>query len=150
MKSVRNTVERLRSLSHQQRRLLAKALILVGAEVLAVRALSYPLLRHRATHRPEVMPVTDADTQILLDDVVWAVGAAGRRIGGGQQCLVQCLAARRMLAEAGIASVLELGAARDDKGAFIAHAWLRVEDRIVVGAVDVDYVAFDKREPGLP
>lgn len=41
-------------------------------------------------------------------------------------CLVQSLALRRMLTRRGIASRLNLGAARDPRG-FRAHAWLEVD-----------------------
>jgi hypothetical protein len=64
--------------------------------------------------------------------VSWAVRAAGRRTFKST-CLVEALTAQLLLARYGHPSSLRVGVARDPKGQFVAHAWVEVEGRIVVG-----------------
>lgn len=62
-----------------------------------------------------------------------AVQAIARRLPIFKQCLVQALAARWMLSRRSVASTLYFGVHTNEKKQLLAHAWLRVGDRIVVG-----------------
>jgi hypothetical protein len=48
-------------------------------------------------------------------------------------CLVQALALQAMLSREGIPSDLAIGVARDEKSAFIAHAWLEINGTVIIG-----------------
>ncbi len=62
--------------------------------------------------------------------VAWAVGVASRYVPGAT-CLVQALAAQRLLAQEGYAAELRVGVS---KGAgFRAHAWVESEGVVVIG-----------------
>jgi len=50
------------------------------------------------------------------------------------KCLVQAIAAMKMLERRKIESTLYLGTGKDDNGKMIAHAWLRSGSRIITGA----------------
>ncbi|AXI10763.1 lasso peptide biosynthesis B2 protein [Oceanobacillus sp. 143] len=50
------------------------------------------------------------------------------------QCLVKAIAAMKMLERRQIESTLYLGTAKDEKGEFIAHAWLRSGPFYVTGS----------------
>lgn len=50
------------------------------------------------------------------------------------QCLVQAMAAMKMLEKRGIESTLYLGMAKDETGALIAHAWLRSGPFYITGS----------------
>ncbi|WP_430786405.1 lasso peptide biosynthesis B2 protein [Virgibacillus flavescens] len=50
------------------------------------------------------------------------------------QCLVKAIAGQKMLKRRNIDSTLYLGTAKDEKGEFIAHAWLRSGSFFVTGS----------------
>jgi hypothetical protein len=68
-----------------------------------------------------------------VDQLAWATRAAGRRVPRAT-CLVQALSAQLLLARHGHRSQLRIGVNRGPDGEFRAHAWVEVDDRIVVGA----------------
>jgi hypothetical protein len=64
--------------------------------------------------------------------MAWLVRACARRVPGAS-CLTRALAARWLLAEAGMDSTLHFGHRRDERGGFAAHAWLEHEGQVLVG-----------------
>lgn len=66
----------------------------------------------------------------------WAVSRAGRFVPGAT-CLCQALAVETLLWRRGAASNLHLGVARDDRGRFAAHAWLEMNNVLVIGGPQV-------------
>lgn len=72
------------------------------------------------------------------DDVAWtawAIEHAAKRQGAALQCLPRALAAHAMLRRRGIASRICLGVARH-RDHLIAHAWIEVGSRKLVGGDD--------------
>jgi hypothetical protein len=69
--------------------------------------------------------------------IAWGVNAAARAVPGAS-CLVKAFAAQLLLANAGQGSQMRIGVGRDDKGKFIAHAWLVSGGRVVVGGPSAD------------
>ena len=67
-----------------------------------------------------------------IEQIVWAVGAASRRIPAAT-CLTQALAGTLLLAANGHPSTLRLGVARNDDGRLRAHAWIESEGRTILG-----------------
>jgi hypothetical protein len=69
--------------------------------------------------------------------VGWAVQAASRYTPWSNTCLVQVLAAQRMLRERGIAGAIYIGAVPGDGSSgsvgLEAHAWLKCGDLFVTG-----------------
>ena len=65
---------------------------------------------------------------------VWAVDAVARRVLPRRPCLTQALVGRRALRRFGVETALQIGAVRDEGGAFSAHAWLEHGGRVVLGA----------------
>ena len=65
---------------------------------------------------------------------VWAVDAVARRVLPRRPCLTQALVGRRALRRFGVETALQIGAVRDERGAFSAHAWLEHGGRVVLGA----------------
>ena len=66
------------------------------------------------------------------DRIGWAVGSAARFVPRAS-CLTQALAAKTLLARRGHPAEVRLGVARDERGRFLAHAWVECYGRIVVG-----------------
>lgn len=76
---------------------------------------------------------------MTAERVIWAARAASRRVPF-VTCLSSALALQRLLAHNGHDCDLHIGVARD-AGAFIAHAWIEFEGRVVLGEDDrQDYV----------
>jgi hypothetical protein len=65
--------------------------------------------------------------------VRWAVEAVARHSPMAFVCFPQTLAAYAMLRRRGVASTMVYGVARAANGELIAHTWLLVGDRAVVG-----------------
>jgi hypothetical protein len=64
--------------------------------------------------------------------MLWAVAAVSRRILRDRPCLTQALVGQRLLRQCGISTDLRIGVARIE-GEFQAHAWLELDDRVVLG-----------------
>ena len=69
-----------------------------------------------------------------VERVVAAVRRASRRVPGAT-CLVQAIAGCRMLESRSIRSKIRIGVDKDHEK-FSAHAWLTVDDKIVLGGAD--------------
>lgn len=81
----------------------------------------------------DAMPATDGRPPLLAERLAYVIPRVGRRLPWRSDCLVQALAARRLLAAGGIASELHIGARKDAQGHFEAHAWLTVGGLVVTG-----------------
>ncbi|MEA3011122.1 MAG: hypothetical protein QOJ91_2814 [Sphingomonadales bacterium] len=81
---------------------------------------------------PAEMPASEAQRRAALD-VGWAVTRAAHYFPTPARCLAQALAARAMLRRRGIPSLMHVGVARPDSGAFEAHAWLEAGGVEVTG-----------------
>lgn len=69
----------------------------------------------------------------LLTDISKAIALISRYTFWESACLVQAIAAMKMLERRKIDSTLYLGTARDKQGKMIAHAWLRSGPFYVTG-----------------
>ncbi|MEK6249408.1 MAG: lasso peptide biosynthesis B2 protein [Planctomycetales bacterium] len=76
----------------------------------------------------------DADNDLLLRRVSWAVQAADRHVPWKAKCLIQALAARSMLSRRGVEGTIYLGMCKTAENEFKAHAWTRCGQRLVSGA----------------
>jgi hypothetical protein len=70
------------------------------------------------------------------EDVGWAVRAAARRTPWTSACLAQALTCAWMLKRRGLSGILYLGVRRGEveDASLLAHAWLRLGNRILTGA----------------
>ena len=115
-----NLLRKFAKLDGSKRRLLARAvvwivIVRVGLRVLPYRTLS-PLLDRMA--RPATVGAFCSPAEVR-----WALAAAARRLPG-TRCLAWALACRSLLRQAGFASELQFGVAKDRKGRLQAHAWV--------------------------
>ena len=74
-----------------------------------------------------------ADQDELVKRVAIAIPRAASRVPWRADCLVQALAAERWLTQKGVATVLCIGARKDEQSQFHAHAWLKAGETIVTG-----------------
>jgi hypothetical protein len=124
-------IERWRRLSRRQRRLLARACGLLGLASAAVA-----LLPFRIAIRFGCVPVV-AKMSAGVEEVVWAVEAAGRRLPWRTACIEKGLVAQRMLRSSGFGAILHYGARHHpETGLLEAHVWVSVDGRLVLGGAE--------------
>lgn len=70
----------------------------------------------------------------VINEVKWAVNAMSAHTFWESKCLVQAIAAKKMLKRRKIKSTLYLGVAKDSDGKMIAHAWVKSGGIILTGA----------------
>jgi hypothetical protein len=70
----------------------------------------------------------------IVKHISQAISVTSRYTFWESKCLVQAIAAMKMLNRRKIDSTLYLGTAKDEKGRFIAHAWLRSGPYYLTGA----------------
>lgn len=80
-------------------------------------------------------------------EVAWSVPRAARLVPGAS-CLVQALAAERLLRERGVSPTLRIGVLPHGPGGFEAHAWLEHDGGVIVG--DRDDLDRYRRLPEVP
>jgi hypothetical protein len=86
---------------------------------------------HAADPAPQVPPTEPILTQALR--IRWAVEAVTRNATTPFVCFPQTLAGYTMLRLRGIPSTMVYGVAHSPEGDLIAHTWLTIGDRIVLG-----------------
>jgi hypothetical protein len=97
-----------------------------------VRRILRTITRSQST---EPLPQTTLDEPTLAQAlrVRWAVEAATRNSAAKFVCFPQTLAGYTMLRRRGIPSTMVYGVARSPEGELIAHTWLTLGDRVVLG-----------------
>ncbi len=81
---------------------------------------------------PQARPVDRAAARRTPKEVASAVARVARFVPGAS-CLTQAVAARKILALNGHTSLIRIGVKPDERRRFLAHAWVIVEDKIVLG-----------------
>ncbi len=139
------SLKKLLQLSPEDRRLLIRASLLLALVRLGLWLLPFQtqkrlldLLDRRRYPPPEA-------ASPIPGRIAWAVDLAARHIPRAS-CLTQALAAKALLAKAGYSSHLHLGVCKGERGTLQAHAWLRSQDKTLVGHTDLPYAPL----PDLP
>ena len=151
---LRRALRKLRRLSWSERALALEALAWLGAMRLAIRLVPFrrivgwmrlepgetpvPMVAEapaQVTTETTAQTTTETATQVAAERVGWAVRAVAARTPWESACLVQALAAARMLQARRLASTLYLGAARKPgrPAQLYAHAWLRCGGLVLTG-----------------
>ena len=123
-------LQRLRRLSDRQRHLLLRASVLLGLAWIAVA-----LLPFRKAIRFGSVPLGDGGAPV--EDCLWAVEAASRRLPWRTMCIEKGLVTQRMLRSGGTDAVLHYGARHEARtGKLEAHVWVTVDGRAVIGGAE--------------
>lgn len=124
---------RLRSLGGERRRLLIRA-----TGLLAIASASIALLPFRRAIRLGCVPL-GRDQRSNVDDIVWAVEAAARRLPLRTACIEKGLVVQRMLRDVGANAVLHYGARHHPESRKLeAHVWVTIDGRAVIGGAEAD------------
>jgi len=135
---------RLRRLGAVNFRLLAEALPALVLASAAIRLVPFKRLAARAS-RPGRQGAAPDET--FLRKLGWSVDAWGARVPWRALCFERGLAVHRMLRRRGVASVLHYGVARDSAGELLAHVWVTVAGRPVIGGEEAPRFACVARFP---
>jgi hypothetical protein len=106
---------------------------------LATSIRKFKSLTRNLTHHPAVMAseTLEQGSAEQAGEIAWSVGTAARFTPWESACLVQGLAAQRMLQGSGIPGQLVLGVrklpAEDTSKALDAHAWVICGGKILIG-----------------
>lgn len=119
---------RFARLSGERRRLLLRASLVLTAASAAVALLPF----RRAIRFGSVQ--LGGGLQVEIDDCIWAVEAAARRLPWRTVCIEKSLAVQRMLRSEGVDAVLHYGARHHpETDSLQAHVWVTVEGTAVIG-----------------
>ncbi|MBP3951501.1 lasso peptide biosynthesis B2 protein [Bacillus suaedae] len=123
-----NVLRKLKSfyhLSNDFKGLLLEAyLYLAWARILKLRKFG-KVATSLGTQMMETSHLFDPDKRRVMKEVSLAIHMMSTYTFWESQCLVKAITGMKMLEKRGIESTLYLGTAKDEKGEFVAHAWLR-------------------------
>lgn len=150
--NLREDFRTARGLNGHEWRLLVEAGVSLVVARLAVWFVPFRRVATRLGNEMAESPaeITEEQREMALP-IGWAVRTLGRRLPWMSQCLVQAVAATRMLQRRQIPSTLYLGLAKDPEGSLKAHAWVRSGAKILTGAKGHEdfRVVATFAEPGL-
>jgi hypothetical protein len=106
------------------------------AATAALRAMPLQALRH---HAARVGGLARFLMRGSDDRIVWAIEATGRRLGCLSTCLTRALVAELALDSDHNRVSFTIGVRRTPAGALEAHAWVRRNDRVLIGATEDTY-----------
>ncbi|GAC1414462.1 MAG: lasso peptide biosynthesis B2 protein [Acidobacteriaceae bacterium] len=109
------------------------SLFRVALRMVSVRRIITTLCRGRAPDAVQAGAPIEAATREVALRIRWAIESVSRNSPARFVCFPQSLAGYLMLRRRGVPSTIVYGVARSDAGALIAHTWLTVGDRTVVG-----------------
>jgi hypothetical protein len=132
-------MRRLRSflaLDPMDRRLLARAGLLVAVVQLGLRRVPFTMLCRLATGGQRSIGMPADRARPSLDRIAWAVTVASRIIPGPTTCLTRALAAQALLARYGFPGRLHFGVTRGEGSQVKGHAWVESDGRILIGGTE--------------
>ncbi len=124
-------LRKLLTLPPADRKLLFQAGALLGTVRLGLWILPFSRLRSLLAKTPHDGSPTVGPS---AERVAWAVSKASRYVPRST-CLVQAMAAKRLLANLGHEAELHIGVAKDDEDRLEAHAWVESGGEILTGAL---------------
>lgn len=115
---------------YQKKKLLSQSLLLIwmiriGLWLFAFKSLNNWLFYFESAESGQ------AD-RVLINNVVNSVRACSRYVPFAS-CLTQALATRTLLQMRGQHSQLKIGVKKDENAKFVAHAWIEIDGRIIIG-----------------
>jgi Transglutaminase-like superfamily len=108
--------------------------MLAGVRI-ALTLLPFRTLRRLLTRQAHLGSAKQVPTKSEIDNIVWALGAAGRKFPAIGTCLSQALAGYAWLGSKGYSTDLRIGVNHDSGGKFTAHAWLQRGEIVVMGYI---------------
>lgn len=132
------------SLPHKvaDRILVAKTFLLVLGCWLGLRILSFRTVRRLFAKIARPQRASPEDHPGQKDQIVWAVSKASTRLLGAGACLPQAIVAQLLLVQKGFPASLEIGVRKSEAGKLQAHAWVIVDEEIVIGGDKINLASY--------
>lgn len=127
------TLIRIKSMPRERRRLLVEAVLRLSWYKVALYFLPFRWIAAGLEDREPPRPPTGAERREAARRVAGAVRYAARRLPWHSRCLVQAVAAKKMLRARGLGGTLCLGVRREEDREVSSHAWLQVDGFPLVG-----------------
>ena len=122
------TLVRFSRLGRGRRHLIARATM-----CLAMASAALAVLPFRRAIRFGSIPISNRGRD-AIEDCLWAVEAAARRVPWRAMCIEKGLAAQRLLRRSGMDALLHYGIRHHpESGKLEAHVWVTVDGRSVIG-----------------
>ena len=94
--------------------------------------------QHNAT--PEAAArLQPAYTSDIAETVAFVIPRVAARVPWRADCLIQAIAAQHWLAQKGLAARIVVGVDREGEGQLLAHAWLKLGERVITGGSNSRY-----------
>ena len=125
-------IERAAQLTKSDWRYLAIAILeLLAARVLLAAVTARKILEGLRSPLPGPPRQEKADIDVAR--LSWAIAVAAQHVPWRSDCFIKAIAADRWLRRHHLQPDFHLGVTNDEKGIFVAHAWLRYGDFTVTG-----------------
>jgi len=123
--------------------LITSALLLVAIQS-GLKFLPFQTVQRLLTRISQSASSRQAADRRSIGRVVWAVDTVSRHIPGISTCLTRGLVAQALLCRYGHPAQLRIGVAHSDAKQLQAHAWVEIDDTIVLGGLQdlARYVPF--------
>jgi hypothetical protein len=138
LKSLLRRANRLKALGPGGLALLAETGLLLVRVRLALTFSSLTKIQQN------LLPATDLSAHMppaYLARMAWCVSKTARLVPHAS-CLTQGLVLQKLLHRRGVASALKVGVRRDGPDGLAAHAWVVVDDKVVLGGAARDLAPF--------
>ncbi len=126
-------IRNYRRLSFRRRRALRAAFLAILTVRFLITVLPFRFWKRLLVYRESALRGRGISAPETTSVVVWAVSLASRHVPWSETCLVRALAAHKLLARSGVASIIHIGVGSSPEGAFQAHAWVQCRDVVVIG-----------------
>jgi hypothetical protein len=132
-------VRKFWNLPRDQKWLVLGALPVVAIARLLLWVLPFRFIRGRIMN--QAAPGKSSPVDAAPEEIARAVARASSVIPCAT-CLTQAVALQWLLQRRGIGVSVRLGAARDEQGAFKAHAWVEYAGRVLIGGNTTEFDHF--------
>ncbi|WP_406946315.1 lasso peptide biosynthesis B2 protein [Halobacillus sp. SY10] len=122
------------TLSMESKRLLLESFFYLGWARIQKRRPFSNLAPSLGKHMQETGVDDECTDRRIVAKVSQAIQIMSKYTFWESRCLVQALAAKKMLEKREVGNTLYFGTAKEDNGEMVAHAWLRSGPYIVTGA----------------
>ncbi len=129
-------------LSTNQKILITKSLILIIIIRLSLSLLSFSNVKKLS--KKFSRPNKNNKNYITVEDIVWSVKVASNYVPRAT-CLTQAITAQIILSRHNYLSNLKIGVIKSEE--FEAHAWLEIDNEIVLGESEKNFVPILNFEP---